>query len=221
MYPINLDLDGRLCIVVGGGHVALRKVKGLLREKAEIVVLSPELVPELFQLQAAGQISWRKEEYSSDKSMLLGAFLVFCATNSKEINKQAAEEAKKAGALVNNATAGGQSDFQVPSSVKRGRLQLTVSTSGGSPAFSRLLRMDLERKYNEAFGEWLEIQEELRGELKRKPDIGTKNREGFWRELMDRQGEHLLELIRNGKLEQAEDEVKNAINAFDCLGTKS
>ena len=168
MYPINLSIEGKLCFVVGGGRVALRKIRGLLAERAMVTVITPQIASELTDLWQKKHIFWCKEPFQVGKNMLLGAHLVFCATDSAMVNRQAADEAHSIGALVNSATDKGDCDFQVPSSVHRGDMLLTVSTGGGSPAFSRLMRKDLEKQYGEDFGKWLAIQEDLRNTLKDK-----------------------------------------------------
>lgn len=210
MYPINLSIEGKLCFVVGGGRVALRKIRGLLAERAMVTVIAPEIVPELTELWQKKDIFWCKEPFQVGKNMLLGAHLVFCATDSAMVNRQAADEAHSIGALVNSATDKEDCDFQVPSSVHRGDMLLTVSTGGGSPAFSRLMRKDLEKQYGEDFGKWLAIQEDLRNTLKEKVK-DTKKREKFWHKLVDENGEMLLDFIRAGELEQAEQLVERCM----------
>lgn len=210
MYPINLSIEGKLCFVVGGGRVALRKIRGLLAERAMVTVIAPEIVSELTELWQKKDIFWCKEPFQVGKNMLLGAHLVFCATDSAMVNRQAADEAHSIGALVNSATDKEDCDFQVPSSVHRGDMLLTVSTGGGSPAFSRLMRKDLEKQYGEDFGKWLAIQEDLRNTLKEKVK-DTKKREKFWHKLVDENGENLLDFIRAGELEQAEQLVERCM----------
>ena len=167
MYAIQLRLMDRHCIVLGGGRVAQRKVRPLLAEGALVEVIAPALCGELQQLAAAGKIRWRAAGYTA--GCLAGAFLVFCATDDLAVNAAAAAEAQRQGSLVNVAAPPEHSDFQVPASIRRGRLQLTVSTGGASPAFSRLLRERLEREYGRVYGEWLECLERLRAELRDRP----------------------------------------------------
>ena len=112
MYPINLSIEGKLCFVVGGGRVALRKIRGLLAERAMVTVIAPEIVPELTELWQKKDIFWCKEPFQVGKNMLLGAHLVFCATDSAMVNRQAADEAHSIGALVNSATDKEDCDFQ-------------------------------------------------------------------------------------------------------------
>ncbi len=212
MYAMNMKLTDRRCVVVGGGRVALRKVLPLLEEGARVEVIAPQLCGELRQLAAEKKLSWQSAGYVP--GCLTGAFLVFCATDDLSVNTAAAAEAHERGILVNVAAPGRDSDFQVPASIRRGALQLTVSTGGGSPAFSRLLRRQLEARFTQAYGEWLQRLALLRAELQQRPGT-SREREQFWRQVLN---EGILALVEQGKLEEAEAEVRNAINGF---GTQS
>lgn len=205
-------------MVIGGGHVAWRKVKTLLEEKARIVVVAPELRDDTLKGENAPtwdlegtSVSWLMRKYRrgllAEISEERLPVLVFAATDKAEVNREIAEEANELGILVNCVTDKELCDFQVPSRVQRGDLIFTVSTGGGSPAFSRLLRKDLEKQYNENFGKWLEVQENLREVLKVHVD-DTRQREGIWRSIMEEKGEELITLVRSGELQQAEDMIK-------------
>lgn len=221
MYPINLDIKGKLCVVIGGGHVAWRKVKTLLEEKARIVVVAPELRDDTLKGENAPtwdlegtSVSWLMRKYHrgllAEISEERLPVLVFAATDKAEVNREIAEEANELGILVNCVTDKELCDFQVPSRVQRGDLIFTVSTGGGSPAFSRLLRKDLEKQYNDNFGKWLAVQEKLREKLKATVE-DTKVREKFWRKLMEENGDELLQLIRESKIKQAEQLVERCM----------
>ena len=129
LYPLNLDLSGKSCVVIGGGQVAERKVKGLVAAGAVVTVIAPAVAD---PLQAGAYAYGMLAPYQP--------LLVFCAADSATANREAAREAKQLRALVNAAAQPEVTDFQVPSRVVRGDLLLTVSTGGDSPAFSRLLR---------------------------------------------------------------------------------
>jgi precorrin-2 dehydrogenase / sirohydrochlorin ferrochelatase len=139
-------------VVVGGGAVATRKVAKLLRSGAGVVVVSPEVSPELAGMVA--EIQRRPYEYGD----LEGAHLAFAATNSREVNAAVAGEAKERGIPVNVADRPSEGDFAVPSTLRRGGLQVAVSTGGASPTLARRIRGELE----EAFGpEWADVVEEF------------------------------------------------------------
>ncbi len=152
LYPIFLDLDGRRCVIVGGGEVANRKARKLLQARAEVVVVSPEIKPEL----ASVATEMRRRPYRKDD--LEEAFLVFAATDSREVNSAVAREARERGIPVNVADEPSEGDVALPSTLRRGQLQVAVSTGGASPTLARRIRYELE----DGFGfEWAGVVDEL------------------------------------------------------------
>jgi precorrin-2 dehydrogenase / sirohydrochlorin ferrochelatase len=140
-----MNLSGRRCVVVGGGAVASRKVGKLVHAAAEVVVISPEVFPELAGMDV--EILHRPYKYGD----LRRASLAFTATDSREVNAAVAREAKERGVPINVADSPAEGDFAVPSTLRRGGLQVAVSTGGASPTLARRIRNELE----EAFGpEW-------------------------------------------------------------------
>lgn len=139
-------------MVVGGGEVANRKARKLLQARAKVVVISPEVRPELESMAAEVH---RRPYREGD---LKGAALVFAATDAREVNAAVAREARKRGVPVNVADNPSEGDFALPSILRRGQLQVAVSTGGASPTLARRIRRELE----EVFGfEWAGIVEEL------------------------------------------------------------
>lgn len=137
-YPIALDLAGRRCVVVGGGAVAERKVRGLLAAGAVVTAIAPDLTPGLRSLASAGTIIWEERSYATGD--LVDATLAFAATNRRAVNARVAAEARAVGALVNVADAPDEGDFSVPAVLRRDRLTVSVSTEGGSPIVAGLIR---------------------------------------------------------------------------------
>ena len=207
-YPMNMEIKNERCVVLGGGHVALRKIKTLLAAEAEIVVIAPEVEEDVAALADEGKISYNRAAY--ERGDLLGAKLVICATNDEDVNRAAIDEARSLGILVNAPKEPHLSDFSVPASIRRGSLLVTVSTGDMSPALSRLIREKLEDDFPESFSEWLEILHVIREEVKEKLPT-SRERENFWRQAMD---ENILSLVREGKIKQAEDEVRNAVDGY-------
>ncbi|PHR27699.1 MAG: siroheme synthase [Desulfotalea sp.] len=142
LYPVNLNIEDSLCLVVGGGWVALRKSRGLLQADARVRVISPALVPELQGLVDGGEIEWFERPFVEGD--LEGVCLVFSATNNRQVQLLVREEAKKHKVLLNSADAPLESDFHVPAHFRRGPMLVTVSTGGGSPALAKKLRKQLE-----------------------------------------------------------------------------
>ena len=214
LYPLNIDLTGQLVIVIGGGRVAERKVVGILaaRTDVDVRVIAPAVTEPLRMLADSEQIDWQEECYT--KGILEGAFLVYAATDSPAVNAEVALEANERGILVNVIDDPRASSFQIPSTVRRGEFMLTVSTNGGSPALSRAIRMELEHLYPHSFGEWLECVARLRTELRAQLPNDAQRTE-FWRMALR---PHILSMVRDGELEKAEVELRNA--ALD-IGAKS
>jgi precorrin-2 dehydrogenase/sirohydrochlorin ferrochelatase len=147
-YPVFLNLRGRRCVVVGGGKVAQRKVRALLRAQADVRVVSPELTARLAQLAKAGAIQVLRRRYRKGdltaRARRIAPLLVFAATNDPAVQQAVWKEANAIGALVNIADAPELSTFLVPAAFARGDLQVAISTSGASPALARSLRRRLE-----------------------------------------------------------------------------
>ncbi|MBV9452893.1 MAG: bifunctional precorrin-2 dehydrogenase/sirohydrochlorin ferrochelatase [Rubrobacter sp.] len=139
-------------MLVGGGEVANRKARKLLQAGAKVLVISPEVKPELASVAA----EVRRRPYRVGD--LEGAFLVFAATEHREVNAAVAQEARERGIPVNVADKLAEGDFALPSTLRRGRLQVAVSTGGASPTLARRIRQELEN----AFGfEWASLVEAL------------------------------------------------------------
>ena len=162
-YPICLDLEGRSCVVVGGGRVAERKVQGLLSCSAQVKVISPEMTEELLHLHAEGRIQWLDREYIHGD--LRKVFLVIAATGNEETQKLVYEEAVTRNLLLNVADVPQRCNFILPATVRRGDLTISVSTSGKSPALARKLRMELEKGYGSEYGVLVNILGAIRPEI--------------------------------------------------------
>jgi precorrin-2 dehydrogenase/sirohydrochlorin ferrochelatase len=155
-------------VVVGGGGVAVRKARKLFQAGADVVVVSPEVLPELEDMSV--EVHERPYEHGD----LEGADLVFVATDSREVNAAVAREARARGVRSNVADRPTEGDFAVPSTLRRGGLQVAVSTGGASPTLARRIRNELE----EIFGpEWTGVVEELEA-VRRSGEVPDEDLEG-------------------------------------------
>jgi precorrin-2 dehydrogenase/sirohydrochlorin ferrochelatase len=154
--------------VVGGGAVATRKARKLLQAGAEVVVVSSEMRPELLGMNV--EAYKRAYEYGD----LEGAELAFAATDSREVNAAVAREARERGVRVNVADRPSEGDFAVPATLRRGGLQVAVSTGGASPALARRIRTELEAVFGP---EWAGVVEELEA-ARRSGEAPDKDLEG-------------------------------------------
>ncbi len=163
-YPVNLDLEGRRCLVVGAGEVARRKARGLLEAGARVTVIAPDAEEEPFdRLARMGELAVLRRSYS--KGDCRGALLVFAATDDPAVNGRVAVDAREAGAFVCVVNDPRSGDFHVPSRVRRGELLLTISTSGQVPGLAKRLRRDLEKTFDPSYAALTRFLGAVREEL--------------------------------------------------------
>jgi siroheme synthase-like protein len=207
-YPISLNIKGRKCLVVGGGQVALRKVKTLLEHNANVKVVSPILCSELNQLATDGAIRTIQRDYKSED--LQHAFISIAATDNVKTNERVASEARRRGILVNVVDDPKNSDFIVPSCLKRGNVIVAVSTSGRSPALARKIRSELEKNVKAEYEHLAVIAEEVRSELKQQ---GITASSDAWQEILN--SNSLIELLKQGKNQEAKKIMLTRLKALE------
>ena len=181
-FPLFIKMDGRKVMVIGGGSVALRKIRILTDYGADIRIISREVRDELKMLAEAGRLEWQKENLTKKHlSELDEAFLVICASNDETVNAMAADYCQKRHILVDCANPGEVSDCVFPWVVRRGNVVIGISTSGGVPALTRYLREKIEALIPEWYGE-LEIElRQKRRELKMS-GLGQSDRKKYLRQ---------------------------------------
>jgi siroheme synthase-like protein len=206
-YPIFLNIKGRRCVVVGGGEVALRKVRSLLEHGAEVEVISPELCAELAQLAQSGEIRAHTREYQAGD--LENAFIAIAATDRAEVNQEVAAAAHREGVLVNVVDDAESSDFIAPSYLHRGGVTIAISTAGMSPALARKIRTKLEEEVGEEYAKLARLIAEVRAEVKRQ---GIATSGDIWQEALDL--DRLLELVRKGEEKKAKDALLHSLKAL-------
>lgn len=195
-YPVFLNINNKRCVVIGGGQVALRKVKALLERGAKVDVISPELCSELINLAESRQIHVFRKHYQPGD--LRGAFLAIAATNDSEINCQVAEEARSQAVLVNVVDDAENSDFISPATVRRGDVTIAVSTAGLSPALARKIRTKLEQDFGKEYGALVQLVNEVRSEMKQR---GIRIKRETWQEALEL--DLLTSLVKQGQREKA------------------
>ncbi|HEX3176780.1 MAG TPA: bifunctional precorrin-2 dehydrogenase/sirohydrochlorin ferrochelatase [Methylomirabilota bacterium] len=162
-YPLFVELDGRPCVVLGGGVVAERKVLGLLAAGAVVTVVSPALTHGLAALARAGRIAHVMRAYAGGD--LAGAALAFAATDDGAINAAVAAEGRARGIWVNAADDPANCDVILPAVVRRGPVTVAIGTGGATPAVARAVREHVERALPAAWASLAEIARDLRREL--------------------------------------------------------
>lgn len=173
-YPAMLDLAGRDVLLVGGGEVAAQKAGPLIEAGARLRVVAPDLVPALRARAEAGEAAWEQREVRPGDTA--GAAVVVCATDQREVNRQVSDEARAAGIPVNVVDDPELCTFIVPSTVRRGPLQVSVSTGGRSPAFAKFMRKELEQAVGDEYGTLAEIAGRMR-DLARDAGVSYRQRD--------------------------------------------
>jgi precorrin-2 dehydrogenase/sirohydrochlorin ferrochelatase len=162
-YPVNLDIRGRQCLVVGGGRVGARKVGTLLQCGAVVTVVSLTLVPRLSQLAAGKAIFLKQRPYQTED--LEGMFLVIGATDDEALNRRIHADAENRHLLCNIADRPQICNFTLPAIVQRGDFVMAISTAGKSPAFAKHVRQQLETQYGPEYGTLLDLMGAIRIKL--------------------------------------------------------
>ena len=207
LYPINLDIENKFCVVVGGGEVALRKIRGLLAAGAKVKVIAPEICAGVEELFHSGKISLIREKFSAE---LLGdEIILIAATDNPAINQLAARAAQEKKILVNKVE-GADGNFNVPSKIMRGELLLTISTGANSPAFSKFVREMLEGELGENFGAGLEIISRRRREVQQLLSNHAE-RKIFWQKILTQE---TWKLLKDDNLEELEEKINHALKSF-------
>ena len=206
-YPVMLHVQGKRCVVVGGGEVALRRVRTLMEHGAHVEVVSPDLCPELSQLTATGAIKATPREYRSGD--LQGAFVAVAATADGSTNRQVAEEAAQRGILVNVVDTPKLCSFIIPSGLRRGAVTVAISTGGKSPALARRIRTELEPTFPHEYGLLASMVEEVRSELRQE---GITVPGEAWQRALEL--DLLLDMLRRGQRDEAKRRLSDSLRRY-------
>jgi precorrin-2 dehydrogenase / sirohydrochlorin ferrochelatase len=153
LFPMFLKLAGRRCLVVGAGQVGESKITGLLETGAHIRVVAFEATAAVQEWAQWGSIELELRHFRPDD--LDGVFLAVVATSSRSLNERIYHEAQRRGVLCNIVDVPDLCDFFYPSVVRRGHLQIAVSTAGKSPSLAQKIRQQLEKQFGPAYAEWV------------------------------------------------------------------
>ncbi len=153
LFPMFMKLTGRQCLVVGAGRVGEPKIGGLIDTGAQIRVVAIEATQTVREWARTGKIELELRVFSAND--LDGAFLAIVATASRSLNELVDREAQRRGVLCNVVDVPDYCDFFYPAVVRRGDLQIAISTSGQSPSLAQKLRQQLERQFGPGYGTWV------------------------------------------------------------------
>ena len=184
LFPMFLKLTARPCVVVGAGKIAESKIESLRHAEARVTVIAPQALPRVQAWAEAGEIVWQEREYREGD--LAGAFLAVAGTATAAVNRAVYAEANARGVLCNAVDDPPFCDFYFPSIVKRGELQIAISTAGDSPALAQRLRKEINAALPFDLGEWLMELGRLRREVTAVEPIGEP-RKALLHELAQRE----------------------------------
>lgn len=152
LFPVFLKLHDRRVLIVGGGRVAEEKLEAVLRSATDVTVMAPRITPRIAEWAGAGRVNYIAGEYG--EGAVRDFFLVITCTDSDAVNRKIYEECRKAGILCNSVDDPTNCDFYAAAVVRRGELQIAVSTGGNSPALAQRIRRKLEREFGPEYGPW-------------------------------------------------------------------
>jgi len=153
LFPLFLRLEGRRTLLVGAGSIASQKLESLLSAEAQIHVVAPEASESVQELVREGRLCWSKREFRA--SDLTNVILVIAATGNPTVNEMVFREARARGVLCNSVDEPERCDFYYPAVVRRGDLQIAISTAGQSPALAQRIRRELETQFSPEYAGWL------------------------------------------------------------------
>jgi siroheme synthase-like protein len=204
LYPVNLVVDGRPCLVVGGGRVAVGKVRGLLEAGAHVTVVAPELDPALAALAAEG-VTIERRVYR--RGEVAGYRFAVAATGDPEVNQAVYDDGEAAGVWVNAADDPERCSAILPARIRQGRLTVTISTGGHSPAVASWLRERLAAELGPEYDQLIGLLGEARKEVQAQ-GLGTEALD--WRRALD---SGILDLVRAGRLEAAKERLRACLSS--------
>lgn len=208
LYPVYADLAGRPVLVVGGGTVAARKVRRLLECKACVTAVAPEVCDELDTLASQERLKIVRRNYQPGD--VQKRWLVVAATDSESTNRLVSRNADENNILCNVVDVPALCTFHVPAVVRRGLLQVAISTGGASPALARRLRIQLEDEFGPGYARLLDAMQKLRDHVQSTyPDRPDRRREVLEAFLDSRVPALLLE---EGDMESFEKELEQWIS---------
>jgi len=204
-YIACLRLEGRRCLVVGGGEVGLEKVEGLLACGGQVTLVAPEATEALRDLAAEGSIAWERRPWRPDD--LDRTFIAIAATADTDVNIAVYEEAERRAMLVNVVDVPPLCNFILPAIVRTGPLAIAISTAGASPALAKRLKREIGAEYGVPYARLAEVLNDSRGWAK--ATLPTyQDRKAFFESIVNGDPDP-IDLLRSGD----EDAVRDLIEA--------
>lgn len=195
-YPVNLVVEGKPVLVVGGGRVATGKVRRLVESGARVTVVAPEINDDI---AAMGVVTLERRPYAEGE---VAAYRLAVTATGTPVDQQVFAEGEDAGVWVNSADDPAHCSFTLPAVARRGPISVAVSTEGTSPALASWLKARYERELGPEYEVLLGILRERREALR---SNGTPTEGLAWREALD---SGLLDLVRQGRIVEARERLQ-------------
>lgn len=207
LLPVLIDIRGKKCVVVGGGRVAERKIKTLLKYGADITVISPDATNNIKKLIQAKKITYLKKNYT--KNDLKDAFLVIAATSDSKVNAQIASDAKflvNIAEKIENLKKSDNIQYIVPAIFEKGDLKIAVSTE--FPALSQIIKEEFKEIYGKEFALYLKYLKKLRRTIREKIE-DSKERQKLFKKIASKK---IVSILRQYGFKKAKKEIDRIIN---------
>ena len=205
-YIACLRLQGRRCLVVGGGEVGLEKVEGLLACDADVTLVAPEADPALVELSLEGSLRWERREFE-DRD-LDGCLIAIAATSDTDVNISVFEGAERRAMLVNVVDVPPLCNFILPAIVRTGPLAVAISTAGASPALAKRMKREIGELFGEPYAQLAILLNEARGWAK--ATLPTyQDRKEFFESIVGGDPDP-IELLRAGRVDRVRELIESA-----------
>jgi precorrin-2 dehydrogenase/sirohydrochlorin ferrochelatase len=205
-YMACLKLTGRRTLVVGGGHIGLEKIEGLLAADAKVHVVAPEIIDGVRELVDSGDIQWSQREYET--ADLDGCLIAIAATNHTDVNLRVYDEAEAKAMLVNVVDVPPMCNFILPAIVRTGPIAIAISTKGASPALAKRMKREIGELFGTEYAQLAELLNEVRGWAK--ATLPTYNdRKDFFEGIVNGETDP-VEMLRDNDVDGVRDLIATA-----------
>jgi precorrin-2 dehydrogenase len=217
-YIACLKLQGRRCVVVGGGAVGLEKVEGMLACDGDVTLIAPQAVGALQDYAGEGSIRWERRAYEGP-SDLEGAFVAIAATDDTDVNIAVFSDAERRAMLVNVVDVPPLCSFILPAIVRTGPLAIAISTAGASPALAKRMKREIESRFGEPYARLAVLLNEVRGWAK--DTLPTyQERKVFFEGIVNGDPDP-VELLRAGSEQEVRELIARAQSAHALAGSRA
>ena len=209
-YPVFLNLEGKRCVIIGGGTIAEGKISKLKETGAQVTIISPDATPAIQKMAKKGVVEWTARKYQTGD--LEGAFLGIAATDVRQVNQQIFQEAEELGVVLNVVDDAELCAFIAPSIVERGPVTVAISTGGASPALARKLREAIAEAPALEWADLANVLSKARKQIKKRGVAVDPQR---WQCCLT---PDLLSLAQAGKDEQVLEQIMSTLLNEDAPG---